>query len=150
MRLYQAVFLASACAAAAAAADPFVGRWRLDVAKSKLGSQVNLQNLERTDELVRPNTHRLVQVSTGPDGQQHRTEEIIILDGKEHTLPEGTVTMDQRIDERRIKGTARSNGHSQTTEAEVSADGKTLILHIKGAGFSSGRPIDRTEVFERQ
>ena len=150
MRLYQVVFFAAVCAVAAAAADPFVGSWKLDVAKSKLGSQWDLQDLRRTDELVGPNTHRLVEVSTGRDGQQHRTEYTSILDGKEHSLSDGTVTTDKRIDEHHIKGIAQKNGHSRTIEAEVSADGKTLTLHITGAGFSTGTPIDRTEVFDRQ
>jgi hypothetical protein len=150
MRLYQVVFLAAVCAAVAAAADPFVGSWKLDVAKSNLGSQSNLQSLERTDELVGPNTHRLVEVSTGLDGQQHRTDGTVVLDGKEHSRSDGTVEMAKRLDEGHIRSTLKRNGRSQTIEAEVSADGKTLSVHTTGTGFTSGKPIDRTEVFNKQ
>lgn len=146
------IMLAAACFASPVfAADPIVGTWTLNVAKSKFSAGAALTAGTRTYSEA-SGLYTLDQKLTGADGKE-RANRVQYRDGKEEkqtTAGPADTTLAKKIDANTwdfdLKKDGKVVGHVHRV---VSADGKTLTVHNTGMQLS-GSPGDETLVFDRQ
>lgn len=153
------LFFAILCTATAFAADPFVGKWRLNVTNSKLRPDLNIKEQTLTIEPARENAYTTTTDTVLTNGQKrHVGPSTTTIDGREHparrrftgeSLPNAIAT-GRRIDEHHIKTTFRVNGTEiQTLEWIASPDGRTLTMLRKGKTLE-GKDADEKDLYERQ
>ena len=129
-------------------ADPLVGTWKLNVAKSKgvkSGSTIIEaagQGIKFTVDLV------------GTDGTVGHWSFTGNYDGKDNPAtgnsPYGNTAALTRVDARTIRITSKQNGKVMTTSTIVVApDGKTRTTTIKGTDLK-GQPVDVVSFYEKQ
>ena len=129
------------------AADPFVGTWKLNVAKSTLkGANADLAGATMTISPLGPNAFRTTEDELLKSGEKRHVEINRTYDGKEHPATgvgfkqEGASEIDQRLNESTRKITQKRDGKVRGEfTSTVSPDGKVMT----NAGES-------TLVFERQ
>lgn len=147
--LLAAVFFASP----AFAADPIVGTWKLNVAKSKFSAGAALTAGTRVYTEAN-GLYTLDQKLTGADGKE-ASFRVQYRDGKEvkqtTAAAVGTdTTLGKKIDANTwdfdLKKDGKVVGHVHRV---VSADGKTLTAHNTGVQLS-GANGDETLVFDKQ
>jgi hypothetical protein len=138
------------CAAPAFAADPIVGTWKLDVAKSKFGDVAPAAGTRVYT--VNNGVYKLEQTMTGADGKEMKSESIY-SNGKEEKQTShavGDAVLAKKIDANTwdfdVKKDGKVVGHVHRI---VSTDGKTLTVHNTGAKMS-GAKTDETLVYEKQ
>ena len=132
------------------AADPVVGTWKLNVAKSKFGG-APLKAATRVYSESK-GVYSLDQKITGADGKE-TSSKATYSNGKEEkqaaASPADTVTakmVDANTWDFDLKKDGKSIGHVHRV---VSADGKTLTVENHGAKLS-GASADETLVFDKQ
>jgi hypothetical protein len=142
-----AVFFASH----AFAADPVLGTWKLDVAKSKFSAGAVLTAGTRVYTEAN-GLYTLDQKLTGADGKE-MSNRVQYRDGKEEKQATGgsaDTTLAKKIDANTwdfdLKKDGKVVGHVHRV---VSADGKTLTVHNTGVQLS-GVKGDETLVFDKQ
>jgi hypothetical protein len=142
-----AVFFASQ----AFAADPVVGTWTLNVAKSKFSTDAVLTAGTRVYTEAN-GLYTLDQKLTGADGKE-MSNRVQYRDGKEEkqaTAGAADTTLAKKIDANTwsfdLKKDGKVVGHVHRV---VSADGKTLTVHNTGMQLSAAKG-DETLVFDRQ
>jgi hypothetical protein len=138
-------------AAPAFAADPIVGSWKLNVAKSKFSSGQELKASTRLYTEAN-GVYTLDQKLTGADGKEI-SYSVKYSDGKDTTQnPGGPIdtTHAKKVDANTwdfdLKKDGKVVGHVHRV---VSADGKTLTVHNTGM-MLSGLTGDQTLVFDKQ
>ena len=138
-------------AATAFAADPIVGTWNLNVAKSKFSPGQSLTAGTRVYSEAN-GVYTLEQKLTGKDGKE-MSSHVQYSDGKDmkQALDGGAdTTHAKKIDANTwdfdLKKDGKAVGHVHRV---VSADGKTLTVHNTGT-LLSGRTGDETLVFDKQ
>ncbi|HLQ07432.1 MAG TPA: hypothetical protein VK128_00090 [Steroidobacteraceae bacterium] len=150
-RLLSLILLAGVFFAAPAfAADPIVGSWKLNVAKSKLADAALTGGTRVYTEAN--GLYTLDQKLTGADGKE-KSSRTQYRDGKEEKQAPGgptDVTVAKKIDANTwdfdLKKAGKVVGHVHRV---VSVDGKTLTVHNAGAKLS-GAGGDETLVFDKQ
>jgi hypothetical protein len=136
-------------AATAFAADPFLGSWKLNPAKSKFDGEV--APAELTVNWSASPALRVSGQGVSAEGRQIRYQYDPIYDGKEYP-PKGnwgwdTVT-NKQIDGHVREDTYRKDGRVIRVERRtVSADGKTMTYSIRAE--SPQGPKTSTMVFDR-
>ena len=142
-----AVFFASP----AFAADPIVGTWKLNVAKSKFRAGAALTAGTRVYTEAN-GLYTLDQKLTGADGKE-MSNRVQYRDGKEEkkaTAGPADTTLAKKIDANTwdfdLKKDGKVVGHVHRV---VSADGKTLTVHNTGVQLSGAKGED-TLVFDKQ
>lgn len=149
--------LVSAClvvgaAAAAAGKDPFVGTWKLDIARSKFDNGAPPKRSIVT--ISRAGDKRKIAVHTvSAAGTESRTESTAADDGKDYPM-KGSATVDAvavtRVDARTVDRKDKKGGAVVATlRVKVSPDGRTLTVSQKGID-SQGRPYNNTLLYARQ
>ncbi|MBV8782613.1 MAG: hypothetical protein JOZ67_00330 [Gammaproteobacteria bacterium] len=134
----------------ALAADPVVGTWTLNTAKSKFASGNELKSGTRT-YTESNGTYTLEQKLTGADGKETPMS-VTYKDGEDQKMSAGTLTAihAKKVNDRTwnfdLMKDGKAVGHVHRT---VSADGKTLTVHNTGMG-PNGKSGDETLVFDRQ
>jgi hypothetical protein len=143
----SAVFFASP----AFAADPVVGIWKLNVAKSKFSTGAALTAGTRV-YTESSGLYTLDQKLTGADGKE-KSNRVQYRDGKDEkqaTAGAADTTHAKKIDANTwdfdLKKDGKVVGHVHRV---VSADGKTLTVHNTGMQLS-GAEGDETLVFDKQ
>jgi hypothetical protein len=138
-------------AAPAFAADPIVGSWKLNVAKSKFGSGQELKASTRIYSEA-DGVYTLDQKLTGADGKEI-SYSVKYSDGKDMKQASGgpvDSTHAKKVDANTwdfdLKKDGKVVGHVHRV---VSADGKTLTVHNTGM-MLSGVTGDQTLVFDKQ
>ena len=133
------------------AADPIVGTWKLNVAKSKFSSGTELTAGSRVYTEA-DGLYSLDQKLTGADGKE-RSIHTQYRDGKDVKQPAGGLAdtshatkIDANTWDFDLKKDGKVVGHVHHV---VSPDGKTLTVHNTGAKLS-GATGDETLVFEGQ
>ena len=122
-------------AAAVAAADaPYVGKWKMNPAKSDLGSTtITYTQLPSGD------------MQATMDGQSYKFK----TDGKEYPDPYGDMAAWKAIDAHNWQTTWKLNGKLISTDSvKVSPDGKTLTIESTGTK-PNGEKMDDTTTFQR-
>lgn len=136
----------SALPSTARAADPFIGTWKLDKAKSQVGSTTYQ---ERTAIISgSEKAHHVVTKNKLRDGTASNAERDEVFDGKEHPFgTDGTVEIAKRVNSNTLTYNATKDGKPVRTETDtVSDDGKTLTRTINDLA----RKEKRIWVYERQ
>ena len=138
-------------ASPAFAADPVVGTWKLNVAKSKFtaGAALTAGTRVYTES---NGLYTLDQKLTGTDGKE-KSNRVKYRDGKDErqaTAGAADTTHAKKIDANTwdfdLKKDGKVVGHVHRV---VSADGKTLTVHNTGMQLS-GAEGDETLVFDKQ
>jgi hypothetical protein len=145
-----ALLALSAVRASAEAPPPYVGTWKLNLAKSTYGGQTPPKSIVHRHEAVEGG---LRQVTDGvdADGKPFHSEYTAKFDGKEYPVTGGragdTIAI-KRIDTHTFEWTWRSGGRVDNAgRAVYSADGKQRTLHFTIRG---GKEANVTAVYERQ
>jgi hypothetical protein len=135
----------------ALAADPIVGTWKLNVAKSKFSPGQEMKTSTRVYTEAN-GVYTLDQKVTGADGKEmsYRVEYSNGKDTKQSANSPMDTTHAKMVDANtwdfELKKDGKVVGHVHRV---VSADGKTLTVHNKGM-MLSGVTGDQTLVFDKQ
>jgi hypothetical protein len=134
----------------ALAADPHIGTWKINVAKSKFpGPPPKSDTLTMT---AQDNGYKLVEDRVKADGKAIHIEYAAKYDGKDYPVPgevADTVAM-RKIDANTFEGVAKKAGEEVLRAQEVfSKDGKTLTVTEKGKD-AKGQAFNDTLVYDKQ
>ena len=137
----------------AQSANPAVGTWKLNVAKSKYAA--GTPNKSGTTKIEAAGAGIKVTVdSVGGDGTKRHWTYTANTDGKDVPVtgnnPYGDVVAMTRVDARTTRQIYKNHGKVTTTQTSaVSADGKTRTVTSKGTD-ARGQAIDGAAVYEKQ
>ena len=151
MILLILVFCFVGAAISFAAADGFMGTWKLNEAKSKLGLGV-AKNTTVVYEAAGDNVKVTID-GTDPDGKPTHNEWTGKFDGKDYPVT-GDPTSDARalkkVDDHTITFTVKKGDKVTTTGRIVlSADGKTRTVTTSGTDVK-GNKVSGTAVYDKQ
>ena len=143
---------AGSVAVAAGAADPVVGTWVLNVAKSKFSPGPAPKSQTRTYAATADGLD-LTVAGTNADGSAVSQKSSFKYDGKDYAMS-GAVDFDTlsltRVDDLTVESVQKKAGKAVgKTTRTVSKDGKVLTLASKGTG-ASGAAYDNVMVFDRK
>jgi uncharacterized protein (DUF2147 family) len=145
------LLIALFCAGPVFAADPILGTWKLNVAKSKFSPTAVLAAATRTYSEAN-GQYTLSQKLTSADGKE-MSYQVHYREGKEEKQTTTTfvdATLAKKIDANTwdfdLKKDGKVVGHVHRV---VSADGKTLTVHNTGTQVN-GVKGDQTLVFDKQ
>jgi hypothetical protein len=135
--------------AAGTAADPVIGTWKLDVAKSMFGAGPAFKAQTRTYSQSAQGI-TLNMKSVGADGKETTVQTTYQLDGKDYPV-KGAAEYDslsaKQIDSNTAEFTLKKGGKTVgTTRRTVSMDGKTLTATSKNVNAKG----EDTFVFSKQ
>ena len=146
------ITISSAAVAAETSADPVVGTWNLNVAKSTFSAGPALKSQTR---IYSQSTQGITlnMKTVGADGKETTTQTTYHLDGKDYPVT-GSADYDslsaKQIDRNTAEFTLSKAGKVVgTTRRTVSKDGKTLTATSKATNAKGERIEDRT-VFDKQ
>jgi hypothetical protein len=144
------VFVLAAVSLLVAQDNPFVGTWKLDVAKSKYNPGPPPQSQTRTWD-----ASGMVMVnSVGATGKSLSYGYTIKGDGKEYPTMGAIPNTADKITSKKVGANTyeanftKAGKHVETTTFQVSNGGKTLTIHAKG--FTDAGEFDNTTVWDKQ
>lgn len=150
----MSALLTVGCAAvvAAPAADPVIGTWQLNVAKSRFTPGP----APKSDTRIYAATEQGISMtwtSVGADGKETVVKSTFKADGKDYPLT-GSPNFDslslKQVDDHTVQSTQKKGGKViGTTTRTVSKDGKVLTLSSKGTN-PAGVPYDTVMVYDRK
>ena len=142
---------ASVAIAGSPAADPVVGTWTLNVAKSKFSPGPGPKSQTRTYAQT-PQGTSVSWKSVGADGKETAAQATFKADGKDYAMtgsPDFDMISAQQVDSHTLKSVQKKGGKAMgKTTRVVSKDGKTLTLSSTGTS-ANGAPFDNVMVFDR-
>lgn len=149
--LITSLLLCCFAAAAALAADGFIGTWKLNEAKSKISS-----GTAKNSTVVYEAAGDSIKVTidgTDADGKPTHSEWTGKYDGKDYPVT-GDATSDARsvtrVDDHTLHATAKKGGKvTLTAHIVLSADGKTRTVTAT-ATDSKGAKVTSTAVYDKQ
>jgi hypothetical protein len=146
------LFSAAVCSAVVAqTADPGLGTWRLNVAKSKFSPGPAPKSSTVTFTAAGQGVKAVIS-GVGPDGAKVQWEYSASFDGKPHPVtgnPDGDMVVARRVSATTIETSYTLKGKPTTVNTRVvSADGKTLTVTTKGVN-AQGQKLDNVQVFEK-
>jgi hypothetical protein len=149
--LVMIVIAAAAVELAAQAADPLVGKWELNVAKSKYNPGPAPQSESRT-YVVAGKDIKASMKGVDSTGKPTAGSWIINYEGKERPMT-GVADADtltfKRVDASTVEFTQKKAGKVVITGTRtISPDGKVMTITSKGTN-ASGQTINNVEVFEK-
>ena len=133
------------------AADPFIGEWKMNPAKSEYsGKSMPESGIVRFEPEVDGLRHTIEWVDA--DGQGLRNTFRAKFDGKDYpALRAGQTVSRKRLDPNTFEAIFKKEGKVANRDRwVVSADGKTLTFISTGVESSTGKPYKTTTIFERQ
>lgn len=139
--------------ASAQAADPLIGTWKLDRAKSKFSPGPPSKSITVRFEAAGEGVKVTADVINAEDKATH-TEYTGNYDGKDYPIS-GAETGAETVSLRRISANTTERIDKKggkvimTFRRKVSGDGKTLTVTIKGIN-AQGQPVNNVVVFARQ
>ncbi len=142
----------SAAVAAAPAADPVIGTWQINVAKSKFSPGP----APKADTRIYAATEQgtvMTWTSVGADGKEAVVKSTFKADGKDYPLT-GAANFDslslKQVDDHTVQSTQKKGGKViGTTTRTVSKDGKMLTLSSKGTS-ATGVAYDNVKVYDKK
>lgn len=138
--------------AAAPAADPVVGTWKLNASKSTFTTGPALKSQTRTYSQS-GESRTLVMKTVGADGMEATTRTTYQLDGKDYPItgsPDFDSLSARQVDSNTAEFTLKKGGKAVgTTSRTVSKDGKTLTSTMK-VTTAKGEKSESTLVFDKQ
>ena len=154
MKVKAAVLTLALCFVGAAvcfAADGFMGTWKLNEAKSKIGA-----GMPKNSTVVYEAAGDSVKVTidgTGGDGKPLHSEWTGKFDGKDYAVT-GDPNVDTRavtkVDDNTLTVSQKKGGKvSSSAKIVLSADGKTRTVTASGTD-ASGKKVNTTAVYDKQ
>ncbi len=144
----------SASGALLAQDSPFIGTWKLNVAKSKF-SGISAPKSETRTIVAEGSGEKITYEGIAADGSPIAYSFTTNLDGKDvpisgpHPLGSDTIAA-TRVDANTITSTSKKTGKAIfTTKTIVSKDGKVSTQTTKGVN-GEGKPISITTVWDKQ
>jgi len=133
-------------------ADPRIGTWKLNVAKSQFNPGPPNQSLTVKVE-ASGQGEKVATEGVNADGTRAATQYTANFDGKDNPLTGSqiadTVSL-KRIDQRTSERTDKKAGAvAQTLRRVVSQDGKMMTVTVKGKN-AQAQDVNNTLVFEKQ
>ena len=134
----------------AAQSDPFVGTWKLDVAKSKYDPGPAPKSQTRTWDASGKVTVEGINAAGKPVTYGYP----IMKDGKDYptmgSVPNGAdMISSKKIDANTVEANFKRAGkHAETTQFAVSEGGKMLTISAKGTN-PDGSPFNNVTVWEK-
>jgi hypothetical protein len=158
MKILTSIFLGtfltigSAAIAAGSAADPVVGTWKLNAAKSTFSAGPALKSQTRIYSQSAQGI-TLNMTTVGADGKEIGSQTTYHLDGKDYPVT-GIAAYDslsgKQVDSNTAKFTLKMAGKTVgTTRRTVSKDGKTLTSTLKMTN-AKGEKTENVTVFDKQ
>ena len=151
MRYGKIALMLLGFAAALVAADPFVGTWKLNPAKSKYKTGTPPKEQTVTYSVEGSDLHAMVK-GTSSDGQPISVHTSVPLKGGTGKVIEGPYdgVSAKRISDTRLETSLSKGGKAVfTVRSTVSSDGETITTALKGTG-PVGQVVDGTNVMEKQ
>lgn len=150
--MLPAVILLMGFVLSAQAADPIVGTWKLNVAKSTYSPGPAPKSLTAKIEAVGEG-EKVTADGVRGDDTPIQVEYTAQYDGKDYPIS-GSPTADtvslKRLDANTTERTDKKGGKVvQTLTRKISSDGKTATVTYKGTD-AEGRPFNNVGVFEKQ
>lgn len=141
-----------ALVAADTAADPVLGRWNLNLAKSKFSPGPAPKSQTRT-YMQTPQGMALTWKIVSADGKESLIQTMFKLDGKDYPV-QGSADFDSlvgtQVDALTVDSSQKRAGKIvATTRRTVAKDSKTLTLRSKGTS-ADGKTFSTVAVFDRQ
>lgn len=137
---------------AAQTADPGLGAWTLNVAKSTYTPGPTPKSLMVTFSAAGAGIRAVID-GAGPDGAKVHWEYTANLDGKPSPVTgnaDGDMVMATRVNATTVETRYTLKGKPTTTNRRVvSADGKTLTVTTTGVN-AQGQKVNNVQVFEKK
>jgi hypothetical protein len=139
------------CATPLFAADPFVGTWTLNTAKTKYTTGTPPKNITLVIEEQGPNL-QVTATGTSSDGSPISVKFTIPESGGKGSVQQGDVN---GITSKRVSANVRDNSYTKdgkeirSRHIVISKDGKTMTSKVKGTN-PNGSPVDGTDVYDKQ
>ena len=136
------------------AADPFMGTWKLNVAKSKFAKGGEMKEATLTAVEQGDNAMVTMKATTG-EGKATSFQYTMPLKGGTATFteggpPAGATVVGKRVDANTLDFTTTMNGKQVETSHDVlSADGKTCTATRNGVD-ENGKAVKSVAVYNRQ
>jgi hypothetical protein len=136
-----------------AQADPQVGVWKLNVAKSKYSPGPVPTSATTTIEAAGKGTKVSVD-QTMPDGSKRQWSVTADYDGKDMPVvgnnPDADTIARTRVNASTVRTVSKKDGKVTTTQTSaVSADGKTRTVTTKGVN-AKGQTVNNVAIYDRQ
>jgi hypothetical protein len=151
MRYAKLAFALFGFAAVLIAAEPFAGTWKLNLEKSKY--KTGSPPKEQTATIAEAGSDLEVTISgTAADGTATMSHYTVPAEGGEGKIIQSPY---EAVSGKRIGPNEREVRYSKggkvilTTHNTVSADGKTVIVNVKGTS-AQGQPVDAVVVYDKQ
>jgi hypothetical protein len=144
---------ALAVAVLAQAADPQIGHWKLNVAKSTFSPGPAPKSATTKTEAAGAGA-KLVVDQAQADGTMRHWEFTANYDGKDVPItgnnPDADTVARTRVNANTVETISKKAGKVVTTQqSTVSADGKTRTVTTKGVN-AAGKTVNNVAVYERQ
>jgi len=154
MRKLLCLFAMLAFAGTLFAADPFVGTWKLDPAKSKHSG--NAPNPKDAMIMIaeQGDNYQVTVTGTNSDGSPLSVKYTVPIKGGKGQVEDGGGIFDA-VRSKRISANERENSYMKggndagTRRSVVSRDGQTLTNTFKGTD-AQGNPMTSSQVFKKQ
>lgn len=142
------------CSASVQAADPLVGTWKLDAAKSKFIPGPAPKSITVTFEAAGEDGVKVTADVVTADAKTTHTTYTGNYDGKDYPITGAATGADtvslRRIDARTTERIDKKDGKVvMTFTRQVSGDGKTLMVTVKGTN-SKGQPVNDVVTLAKQ
>jgi hypothetical protein len=142
-----------ALSVAAAPADPHVGTWKLNVAKSKYSPGPAPKEITMKIEAKGANGYHLTQTGIDGAGKPIKVEFSANSDGKDNPItgvPNADTIAIKRVDANTWGVTQKKGGKEvMTVTSVVSKDGRTRTSTFKGTD-AAGKPVNNVAVYDKQ
>ena len=136
-----------------AADDPFLGTWKLNLAKSKYNPGPPPKSNTYKFSLAGANGVKLIADGVGAQGNPNHREYTANYDGKDYPVtgnPDADSVSLKRVDAYTVEGTQKLAGKLvRTFRRAVSKDGKTLTVTEKGTN-AQGQAYNNVVVYDKQ
>jgi hypothetical protein len=148
------VLVGAAQMALAQAANPLIGTWKMNVAKSTANpGPVNKSGIVKIEAAGAAGAKYTVDSVTGAGAMQH-WEFTTNYDGKDSPItgnsPYGDTVAVTRIDANTTRNVNKKAGKTTVTQTTVvSKDGKTRTVTTKGTN-AMGQPVDSVTLYDKQ
>lgn len=148
LRLIAAIIFASNLWAA----DPLIGTWRLDIAKSRIDNPEVLKGVEATFSDNGGGCLISADVQYRTDGRELRRQISMCLDGAEHAIPEkpGFVATSVRLDKDTIQRIEKNAGKIHTIYTYHLLPDGTLLSLVHVFKPDGAFAVDETQFFRRK
>lgn len=150
MRTTRLIIIAVLLGAGAFAAEPFLGTWKLNIARSKFSpGPAPKSGVVRVERQGRG--YKVSIETVDAKGKSQRSSYASNLDGKDVAFTGSeydTIVLERSTENKIVLGLKKGGKMLVTGTNEVSRDGKTRTMTLKGTSIG-GKPLNTILVYDR-